>query len=131
MKYFQKILAILLVTGLLAGCAPSIPPTSGDPTEVDTTPKFVATTEEERLYIRLFDLANKVEIQFHMSDEELAKMQADYEHYSSFGSKSPIYRKADVTVTIGRALYLLARYGYRAVKEYINLKNKRKGGAVK
>jgi spore coat protein CotH len=103
MKYFQKILAILLVTGLLAGCAPSIPPTSGDPTEVDTTPKFVATTEEERLYIRLFDLANKVEIQIHMSDEELAKMQADYEHYSSFGSKSPIYRKADVTVTIHSA----------------------------
>ena len=38
---------------------------------------------------------------------------------------------ADLTITIGRTLYLLLRYGYRAAKEYIKLKNKRKGGAVK
>ena len=38
---------------------------------------------------------------------------------------------ADITITIGRTLYLLLRYGYRAAKEYIKLKNKRKGGAVK
>lgn len=54
------------------------------------------------------------------------EIQCDFEARETLVSAG-----ADVTVTIGRALYLLARYGYRAVKEYINLKNKRKGGAVK
>lgn len=38
---------------------------------------------------------------------------------------------ADITLSVGRILYLLLRYGSRALKEYINLKKKRKGGAVK
>ena len=100
MKVRMRILGLMLVAVVLMGCAPITPSTAGDPAEVETAPEFVATTEEEQLYVRLFDLANKVEIQIHMSDGELEKMQADYEHYSSFGSKSPIYRKADVTVTI-------------------------------
>ena len=117
MKAFRKILAILLAAVLLAGCAPQTPPASAGPVQVDTAPDFVATTEEEKLYVRLFDLANKVEIQIHMSDEELAKMQADYEHYSSFGSKSPIYRMADVTVTVhssaGTEQYHIEEVGVR------------------
>ena len=103
MKPFRTILALLLAVALLWGCTPQTPPTSGGPVQVDTAPDFAATTEEEQLYVRLFDLANKVEIQIHMADEELAKMQADYEYYSSFESKSPIYRKADVTITIHSA----------------------------
>ena len=105
MKNSVKILALLLVVALLWGCAPQTPPTTvaPQPIEVVTQPAFEAKTEEEQLYVRLFDLANKVEIQIHMADEELEKMQADYEHYSSFGSKSPIYRKADVTITIHSA----------------------------
>ena len=39
-----------------------------------------------------------VGIEIDISDEQLALLQADYEKYSSFGSKSPIYRKADLTV---------------------------------
>lgn len=117
MKNIRTILAFFLAAVLLAGCTPQTPPTSADPVQVDTAPDFVATTEEEKLYIRLFDLANKVEIQIHMSDEELAKMQADYEHYSSFGSKSPIYRMADVTVTIhsdtGTERYEIKEVGVR------------------
>lgn len=100
MKGIVKILAIILSAALLWGCTPQTPPASAGPVQVETAPDFVATTEEEKLYVRLFDLENKVEIQIHMSDEELEKMQADYEYYSSFGSKSPIYRMADVTVTI-------------------------------
>ncbi len=36
----------------------------------------------------------------------------------------------DLTITLGRLLGLLAVYGFRAIKEYITLQNKRKGGKV-
>lgn len=37
--------------------------------------------------------------------------------------------RLDVTITLGRLLGLAVVYGVRALKEFINLKNKRKGGA--
>ena len=46
-------------------------------------------------------------------------------------SETTVIVAADITITIGRTMNLLVRYGYRAVKEFITLKNKRKGGAVK
>lgn len=55
---------------------------------------------EEQLYQLLFDIENKIELQLNMSDAELVKMQADYEAYDLRGSKSPIYRKGDLTVII-------------------------------
>lgn len=42
-----------------------------------------------------------------------------------------IYFRADITVTLGRLLGLLLRYGWRACKEYLKIKDKRKGGALK
>ena len=42
-----------------------------------------------------------------------------------------IYFRADVTITLGRLLGLLVKYGWRGFKEYRNIKNKRKGGALK
>lgn len=42
-----------------------------------------------------------------------------------------IYFRADVTITLGRLLGLLVRYGWRALKEYLNINKKRKGGALK
>ena len=38
---------------------------------------------------------------------------------------------ANITITIGRTLYLLVRYGFRGLKEFIKMKKKRKGGAKK
>lgn len=117
MKRLEKILTWLLVAVLLTGCAGQGATAPAEPLDVNTAPDFVATTEEEQLYLRLFDLQNKVEIQIQMSDDELAKMQADYEYYSSFGSKSPIYRKADVTITLhsrqGTERYVLEEVGVR------------------
>lgn len=55
---------------------------------------------EEELFTLLFDIRNKITLQLNMSDAELAKMQADYENYDRQGSKSPIYRMADLHVTI-------------------------------
>lgn len=117
MKSFWKILALLLAILMLAGCVPQTPTTSEGPAQVDTAVDFKASTDEEKLYARLFDLGNKVEIQLRMSEEELAKMQADYAHYSSFGSKSPIYRMADLIVTIhsaaGTEEYVVEEVGVR------------------
>ena len=46
-------------------------------------------------------------------------------------SETKVIARIDVTITLGRLLTLAAVYGYRAVKEFLNLRNKRKGGAVK
>lgn len=46
-------------------------------------------------------------------------------------SETLVIAGADVTVTIGRILALVVRYGIRGVKEFFKLKNKRKGGAAK
>ncbi len=40
-----------------------------------------------------------------------------------------IYARLDITLTLGRAIALLARYGVRGLKTYLNLSKKRKGGA--
>ena len=39
-----------------------------------------------------------------------------------------IYARVDVTITVGRALYLLLVYGLRILKHFLQMKNTRKGG---
>lgn len=51
----------------------------------------------------LFDYASHISMKLDIPDGELKKIQQDYENYSSFGSKSPIYRKANLYVTIQTA----------------------------
>ncbi len=58
---------------------------------------------QKQIYNQLFDINNKIELDIDISDEELAKIQKDYENYSSMGSKSPIYRVADVDIKITTA----------------------------
>ena len=48
-----------------------------------------------------------------MSQAEINKLQSDYKKYKSIGSKSPIYRKADVTITIGSSSYKIEEVGIR------------------
>lgn len=52
------------------------------------------------------------------------EVQCDFEAASTV-----VYARLDVTITLGRFLVLLVRYGIRALKQYIELKNQRKGGA--
>ena len=40
-----------------------------------------------------------------------------------------IYARLDLTITLGRLLVLVLRYGLRALVQYISIQNKRKGGA--
>ena len=46
-------------------------------------------------------------------------------------SETLVIARVDLTMTLGRLLSLLLGYGIRALKEFINLRNKRKGGADK
>ena len=115
MKKCALILGLILFLILAAGCEKApLPPLTGD-FNIDTDELPLS---EEELFRHLFDLDNKVEISIRMSDEELAKLQADHEQYSSFGSKSPLYRMADVTVTITTpegnvCTYLIPQVGVR------------------
>ncbi len=43
-------------------------------------------------------------------------------------SETRVIARADITITLGRLLALAVPYGIRALKEYWNLKNHRKGG---
>lgn len=44
-------------------------------------------------------------------------------------SETTVIARADVTITLGRLLALAVNYGIRAVKEFLDFKKKRKGGA--
>ena len=116
----KKLLALFLVAlslfSTLVSCNIVIKPTPESP-ETDTptsnnpgasnvpdenyTPKSAVYSDgstEEDDFINLFSPDVLVEINIDISKEQLALLQADYERYSSFGSKSPIYRMADLYV---------------------------------
>ena len=46
-------------------------------------------------------------------------------------SESLVIARLDITITLGRLLALAVVYGIRAVKEFLTIQKKRKGGAVK
>lgn len=46
-------------------------------------------------------------------------------------SETKIYTRLDLTITLGRLISLGVVYGIRALKDFLNIRKKRKGGAVK
>ena len=54
------------------------------------------------------------------------QIQCDFE-----ATEMVVIARADVTITLGRLVALLARYGVRAIKQYFKLKKSREGGASK
>ncbi len=43
-------------------------------------------------------------------------------------SKSTVFAGLDIIISLGGLLFLIARYGFRALREYINMKDQGKGG---
>ncbi|MBQ2382676.1 MAG: hypothetical protein II290_01435, partial [Oscillospiraceae bacterium] len=98
-KLLSLILCVLTVfsmaaCGIVEDPAQTTVPTqtgSGDPLS-PTAPTASAPqapeTEEGALYEALFDPTSTVSVDLRMPDEELRKMQADYERYRDMGSKS-------------------------------------------
>lgn len=46
------------------------------------------------------------------------------------GSQTLIIARLELTITIGRIVSMAVRYGFRALREYLKITNKRKGGKV-
>ena len=66
--------------------------------------------DDMALFNDLFDPNNHISLKLDISNAELKKIQQDYEKYSSRGSKSPIYRMADLIVTITKPDGTVNRY---------------------
>ena len=72
------------------------PTPNPDETDPDIDPDMA-------IFNALFDETSYVSIKLDISNSELKKIQQDYDKYSSMGSKSPIYRMADMIITITTA----------------------------
>ena len=79
-------------TTMGGGTTPNIPKEDPDLSVYDQA--------ELELFYELFDPENHISLNLDISQSELKKIQKDYENYSAKGSKSPIYRMADLYVTI-------------------------------
>ena len=78
-----------------------------------------------RAWVALGNLIPRLERYFVIRKRDL-EVECDFE-----ASKTLITARLDLTITIGRLLYIVLFHGLRAVKEFIYLKNLRKGGASK
>jgi spore coat protein CotH len=107
---------VTLCALVLGGCVGVNAPNTTEPSTVPVTEPVGTSADdvidigydplpcsEETLYEQLFDLNNKVTVRLDMPDSELQKLQDDYDYYSDFGSKSPIYRMANLVITIRTA----------------------------
>lgn len=131
----KAVLCILLTALLLCSCAPVTTPasTTTQPTTKPTTQPTTKPTQgsqngpstglpisadtaqddQQALFDALFDLNNKISLRLHMDEHQIALLQQDYEDYSSWGSKSPIYRMADLEITVGDDTYFIRQVGVR------------------
>lgn len=106
MKKILLITLCILLVLCFVGCATTTPsdtpkadkPTPGEPIGGDTLAPDVQ--DENDIYEALFNKQNHISIRLDMTNEEMLKLQKDYESYSSWGSKSPIYRMADLHIAI-------------------------------
>lgn len=128
MKSLRLIALLLMLSLLLCGCQTPDPPEVKDPTSatlpvaqpndgiIDVGQEKLPYTEEQ-LYQQLFDPNNKIEVDLDMPETELQKLQDDYDRYDEMGSKSPIYRKATVSISITNAdntiVYRISEVGVR------------------
>lgn len=65
------------------------------------------------LYNALFNVANNLKIELTVSQEEMDKLQSDYNRYKRINSKSPIYRKASLVITINGQRFAMDEVGIR------------------
>lgn len=128
MKLHRLVALLLIFACIFSLCGCDKPPEENN-AQIDVAPapqdndgiidvgQEVMPYTEQQLYQQLFDPANKIEISLDMPEAELAKLQQDYDTYRERGSKSPIYRKAVVLITITNSesttTYRIAETGVR------------------
>jgi len=106
----KKILLVsLAILIFLTGCRTK--ENNPDDGVVDFELEYVSYDEAQ--YLDFFDLDNHLTFEINIPDSELALIQSDYEKYSSMDSKSPIYRKCDLVVSIEDQVYEIEEVGIR------------------
>lgn len=122
MKKLGREFILIIAIVLLAGCGGNIAESYPEK-ENETTGKVYYVGDdrlpysEETIYTQLFDIRNKISVEIDVSDAVLQRLQKDYEEYTSKGSKSPIYREADLRITIDtkkeKSTYVIENVGIR------------------
>lgn len=78
-----------------------------------------------RAWAALGNLIPQLERCFVIKKRDL-EVECDFE-----ATKTTITARLDMTITLGRLLHLLVHHGLRGIKEFLNFKKLRKGGAPK
>ena len=78
-----------------------------------------------RAWAALGNLLPKLEQWFVIKKRDL-EVECDFT-----ASETLIIARLDITITLGRLLAALVKFAFRALKEFLNIKKKRKGGATK
>lgn len=105
-RYRYIILAAVCVMAAAVGCTKETQDEElqNNPSPLQSEVINIDTDElpytEEEIFSQLFDINNKISVDIDISHEELLNLQKDYDKYSQMGSKSPIYRTADLDITI-------------------------------
>lgn len=122
---YKRFLQTILILGCISFCFACAKGKTGDNEgaedsakgEVINIDKDQLPYSQEEIYEQLFDVNNYIEVNVDISDEELDKIQKDYEEYSGKWSKSPIYRQANLEITIktekDQYTYLIEDIGIR------------------
>lgn len=74
---------------------------------------FKISKEDQKIYNSIFDISNDVKVKIDIEEDELKKIQQDYDKYDAFGSKSPIYRKCNLTISINGEEHYIEEVGVR------------------
>ena len=107
-KFFQLML-VLVCVAMCVACGKESNDKTGDEgndssvsgdNKVINIDKDKLPYSQEEIFEQLFDINSYIEVSLDISDEELLKIQKDYEEYAERHSKSPIYRKANLNITI-------------------------------
>ncbi len=117
-RLFAMLLAVsVAVIGVgcnLGGKTTNDENTTNDSSNADGRVEVEHLSEDEKLFNELFDINTYVKIELDISNEELAKIEEDYNTYRNKNSKSPIYRMVDkVTITVGDDVYEIEEVGIR------------------
>lgn len=78
-----------------------------------------------RAWAALGNLLPKLEQWFVIKKRDL-EVECDFT-----ASETLVIARLDITITLGRLLGALMKFAFRALKEFLNIKKKRKGGATK
>lgn len=110
---FKRFLQLVLIVACVAMCCACAKDGNGKNGDGDNNDSSISGEKkvinidkdklpysQEEIFEQLFDINNYIEVNLDISDEELLKIQKDYEKYAERGSKSPIYRQANLEITI-------------------------------